>query len=527
MYIYHDFYRNIYSQLIRPQEPENTHIGCIPEVPSEILVLIFQHLQEVKDDGQDKLCHYTDRGWLSVLGVCRAWRELALDSPRLWSRVWLRQNDLREEWIKRSKSVPLDFFVDIYNVESAVVESLAMIVKGEKARVRELIVSSNWDEEMMSFIRLSECTAAPKLQYLSLEDGHATIPSDTMVGFNWDLPSLRSFQLQGLPLPFPFPSFSNLTELVILTWGFKTFGQCIRLSSAISILRHHPQLEHLELSHLDHFDDDGATSPSNLSDVRVSLPRLKLLELFARDTRHLSLLQHLEYPPTARVILGCSNTHTNASGKPVIDLSLIVSAWTKQMSLGQRDPRFLLTKAIATANYRMFTIDFVTDTDPNTPVLSLCHPCPIEPFIDAIGCFSSTITSLILKNITNVERSTPFFRALHGVQTLVLDDDSNPIILDALLPLPLTSTPSQIDTPKDRDLWYLPKLMEVHFVDITLYTACGICLDQFKFIQFRPLKSIVFTEFHPPEMREEISGKSISPVVWKVVEEGQVRWVVM
>ncbi|KAI0058531.1 hypothetical protein BV25DRAFT_1788805, partial [Artomyces pyxidatus] len=81
-------------------------------LPPEILARIFQFLTIMDQPGditRVKTKRLVSLGWIaSVTHVYRHWRQVALDTPRLWGRVSLRLGSRwSDEMIARSKSAPL------------------------------------------------------------------------------------------------------------------------------------------------------------------------------------------------------------------------------------------------------------------------------------------------------------------------------------------------------------------------------------------------------------------------------------
>lgn len=56
-----------------------------PEILSEIFTIVATDLYHSRRWGHYGLAHAYK--WISLTHVCRAWREIALNTPRLWSRI--------------------------------------------------------------------------------------------------------------------------------------------------------------------------------------------------------------------------------------------------------------------------------------------------------------------------------------------------------------------------------------------------------------------------------------------------------
>ncbi|KAL4250519.1 hypothetical protein AB1N83_014037 [Pleurotus pulmonarius] len=85
----------------------NTHAG-ISKLPIEVLseILLLARLPP----GTSYQERRENRGWLNVAGVCRNWREITLNAPRIWDTLntpELNTLEWAETLIARSKDVPL------------------------------------------------------------------------------------------------------------------------------------------------------------------------------------------------------------------------------------------------------------------------------------------------------------------------------------------------------------------------------------------------------------------------------------
>ncbi|KAJ8514633.1 hypothetical protein ONZ45_g7846 [Pleurotus djamor] len=96
---------------ILQQKPHTLRSHYLPQIcyvarlPSEILSLIFEFLPlvELRLDCWKRYAHR-----LAVSHVCKSWRNVALETPRLWAYIYTHTRlELAELFLKRSKSAPL------------------------------------------------------------------------------------------------------------------------------------------------------------------------------------------------------------------------------------------------------------------------------------------------------------------------------------------------------------------------------------------------------------------------------------
>ncbi|KZV90275.1 hypothetical protein EXIGLDRAFT_720520, partial [Exidia glandulosa HHB12029] len=94
-----------------------THINALPrELLAQILLMSKPSLPSRRRGSH---CNFER----TITTICRHWREVALDSPRLWnimyiSRVvWLANLPLLRSWFKRTRSAPLEILIEIKDDE--------------------------------------------------------------------------------------------------------------------------------------------------------------------------------------------------------------------------------------------------------------------------------------------------------------------------------------------------------------------------------------------------------------------------
>ncbi|KAJ8508611.1 hypothetical protein ONZ45_g9137 [Pleurotus djamor] len=508
-----------YEKAIRKlKTARNTH-SHISQLPLEVLALIFQYLKRPTHTHRRK-----DRGWLTVLRVCRAWHQLALDTPRLWSHITLSERSHEELLIKRSKSTPLQVVADIFGVEASVIGTLAAIVGRETYRLTHLKVDSARHAEMLAFLEGSSCTSAPKLEHLDLHnrthgDAHS---QESMNRLPWDLPSLRHLTIMLLPPPLPFPVSPSLTELIIETPDGS--NDQLGVVAVVRMLSQHPLLERVELEQLSALDDDELISnqarilqaqPS----TRISLSRLKLLKITSHDIRQLRIFKYLDFPGTARLLLNCKSSPPG--GDEPIDASSVTTAWTSvAVELARMNPPFRFTSStIANLPLGNFSVCFRESNHKDTPALSLSHPHPITPFLEAINLFSPTVTKLTLSdfNQNTAEAVGSLLRIFDEVRTLVIEN-CHPQILEDLLPPDGSETLDH--DPNSMDLC-LPKLKWVFFLGYQLYEESLRQGEKheniMRLIESRKLERVGFISCQASaEVREQLSENSLSSVLWDI-----------
>ncbi|KAG1725994.1 uncharacterized protein EDB91DRAFT_77805 [Suillus paluster] len=115
-----DGIKNLHQQLVEKKEKimesMNLHKGlvsCLWRLPTEVLSQIFGHC--LPGENNSALSPSRREAPMLLTGVCRRWREVAVDVPSLWCRLHLKVHKIDRQletlcydsWLKRSRGRPL------------------------------------------------------------------------------------------------------------------------------------------------------------------------------------------------------------------------------------------------------------------------------------------------------------------------------------------------------------------------------------------------------------------------------------
>ncbi|KDQ13429.1 hypothetical protein BOTBODRAFT_55978 [Botryobasidium botryosum FD-172 SS1] len=250
-------------------------------------------------------------GWpasFSISQVCKLWRQVALNTPRLWMNIDVSAGDeLASIYVERSGTAPLNLSVNFG------------VLPSQDDKTREIY----WSRYADRWSRLSiqnpspittsqDCAlrwlthSAPILEALEISTQQRFGRQRSLdVSLDIQMPRLREVKLAGLYLPLTLPIFRGLT-ILHLTRIMYTFMTAISL---LRVLVECPALEELRFDLLvieggsDRDEIPGNTMPEivDLSHLRV----ITLRHLPVRTTQY--LLVHIAIPPRAalEVLLDC------------------------------------------------------------------------------------------------------------------------------------------------------------------------------------------------------------------------------
>lgn len=246
----------------------------LASIPDELLSEVFVHgLGSYGDDPT------TSKETLSL--VCRRFRRVVFNTPRLWSRINSGDNipDVRT-CLERSKSVGLTLVLDLNNDDDSDVgleRALAFLAT-------VLPHSSRWEYLHLSFDATSLGWESRMMQLLSnlrLPSLHSLILmssdelSDDIGHFyqSWEMPNLRSLEVDIIPKSFVAPKLSSV-HLRQFEIG-KDAAASERLRNFLTTF---PDLEELSLD----FCEDGAQGYPR--DLLIDMPNLKTLSIESSDS---------------------------------------------------------------------------------------------------------------------------------------------------------------------------------------------------------------------------------------------------
>lgn len=239
-----------------------------------------------------------ESGWLNVAGVCQAWREVALDTPRLWSRFdvsHIKHLEWASTILARSGGLPL--LIDCTRPLNLKYLDILKTVITHIPGMRELDIYAQPNTLLSLFTSQSSTSLLTQLRSLSLtqsKGGEGSGPDRSQLWlqrvFELPMPTLQNLKLVEVVLPLDIPAFPHLRRLEIATAS-------IKVTTILSLLRDAPYLEELILAVRPYNGQSvGTTSPTT-----IDLPNLKWLSLTSTRFDTSVLFQYIHYHPSTHI----------------------------------------------------------------------------------------------------------------------------------------------------------------------------------------------------------------------------------
>jgi hypothetical protein len=243
-------------------------------IPAEIVAAIFQHCLP---DTSDHLWPSSLEAPLLLVQICRQWREICLDTPRLWASIAFgetRSIELLKEWLSRARRQPLTIYLDCGDETRA--QMLVDVVKPCCLQWQDI----HFALPLSAQRQLNTCTF-PCLEQLTISSTHAELSDQTTDPvIIRDAPLLREATIGAIPsLQVNLP----MERLAIL------YVAVMQIPQLIAVLRRCPNIVDLTCV-LIGGDHDVTPTPVELHALRslassdeilhwLTLPHLEQLDM--------------------------------------------------------------------------------------------------------------------------------------------------------------------------------------------------------------------------------------------------------
>lgn len=293
-------------------EYKNTRLIGVSKVPSELLLLVFEMLvlDTAPPPKRGIWRPYTDV--LSATQTCHSWRQIALDSPRIWSFIYGSVPlPLVRLFLERAKSAPLHFWALHDRLRGVNV----VTVLEHLDHLKEIILKVPCQAEWLQYIT---STRAPQLETLSLRNNQ------------FHSESLASFELPpNMASAGPFPSLRHMS---LDGYIWKTDASCLRTLHSLDLrfpripglqsdlpeaVAFFASLDNLPL--LTSLSLHGALCPPKSSPSRsISLPYLTKLVISDRDLGISGMAAHIDMPRIEEMDLFSGGSTDSETAAPIL-----------------------------------------------------------------------------------------------------------------------------------------------------------------------------------------------------------------
>jgi hypothetical protein len=275
-----------YATIDKLKTRRNNTFASTARLPPEILSTIFESIIA--------LCQsqfYGKLQWMHLMEVCRHWRSVMLECPRLWCSLAFNRVRLTSEMLRRSKASPLEIKVSLSG--TGVKRGAVMLALSHISRIRVLHVKLASTRDRIKRLLAALDQHAPLLTSLRLTTNSEVhvIPRALFA------PRLRHLAIRNLIISWDSPLLVGLTHLEICG-----SPHAPSLGELRAVLSHCPALNTLILSgNL----PDTENQQHQLQDP-IPLPTLALLHLEGPVAACDVVVCSLCFPPTTAVMLCCN-----------------------------------------------------------------------------------------------------------------------------------------------------------------------------------------------------------------------------
>ena len=268
---------------------------AILDLDHDVLWLIFSINTTFRDETSVSESHRTT---VRSSHVCRAWRNILLDSSSIWGRLMVINDNIHQDWIeeifRRSKSSPLCIQG---NIPSGRIERLGYfseLIKNSWDRIEVFdLTLGEYDEQECKEIWSSMQQPSPLLKHFRLDstDIHSLWHTLTEPLFGNYAPQIHEFSSYSLLL-HNIPSW--LSHIAVLVWC----PNATPFMELPNILKEMPRLERLNLCYDDFVEENILASAS---DISINMPCLKNVFGYHSMTGFVGLWERIKISDTEDV----------------------------------------------------------------------------------------------------------------------------------------------------------------------------------------------------------------------------------
>lgn len=243
--------------------------------------------------------------WVIIAQVCHLWREVALDTPRLWNDIVITGHKPTEAMLQRSMQAPMHIKIWMRSPHDPVQHALNHLSRIETLEF--FAVASKTLPH--AFLVGNTAPLLRRMMYRTVKpwNSRRDIPNryETTVFDSVDMPRLSHLELLDSRLPWSSPLLKpTLTHLEFKAWQVQTDYKDIEILDVLRALGSMPMLEHLELHQVLPAVKIGSHLPRT---ALPSFPHLRSMSIYAPTRSIAYLLECVECTTTANIRIDCSD----------------------------------------------------------------------------------------------------------------------------------------------------------------------------------------------------------------------------
>ncbi|KDQ10649.1 hypothetical protein BOTBODRAFT_190312 [Botryobasidium botryosum FD-172 SS1] len=297
-----------------------------------ILAVIFNLVVDVYRNAPRRLDTVRTRAPLNIARVCKSWREVALDTPSLWTQIGPSSAPFINTFLARSGSELLDIYWEPTKLPgptdaSGRTDLAISFLQPLRDHVHRLHTLDIWATPL-SVYQQYLTSPAPNLEGIYASNGMGSVHIEPLdapdVLFQGHTPRLRELVLGRICISLDSPIFANLIGLRIEDVAYTRS----KLSHLVQVLNACPALEQFQLTNV-HFQ---SASPTPATQANLScLKSLSLHEICLNAVRY--ILASVIIPPTACLSLRLDNATVGTTFPPNADYATRLPNVTRIRSL--------------------------------------------------------------------------------------------------------------------------------------------------------------------------------------------------
>ncbi|KAF8902091.1 hypothetical protein CPB84DRAFT_1707887 [Gymnopilus junonius] len=466
------------SYMVTLWRQRNTFIP-ISRLPPEILSTIFYFVKE--SAAEDSLY------WTKVSHVCHLWREIAINSPSLWTNPPLASIRWTEEMLSRSKMASLAVsanFCAFSHRYAPTIDPLPLILP-HTPRIKSLDLC-HYDHYVMQRFLSQMPESAPRLEHLRLRFAphpQLSTSSDSVLSMNkiFEAVKLRVLELTRCALNWDSRVFGPL--LVHLQMSFIPTNARPTVEQFWNAFDRMPALESIEF-----VDALPLTRSPGYTHPQIFLDKLRKLTISSSNSEVEIFLSGIIFPSTVAVKLSCkTGTHHDEGFRSVLtQVSSFFSSSVSRPGMKIRELDVYPSSYVMNGYSTRFIIKSSDDDSPSMRIVLPDLDLDLQTILGGIPriicnqvvqdfCASMPLTNLVAlrfgeASLLSMDTLAESFGTLPHLRSLSVSGSNAHNLVLALQKVQLHPSTNYRDTPPSL---YFQSLCSISMDDIYFYDDDG------------------------------------------------------